>query len=264
MASCIAAVGYASTTPGASAARSAAASSAGAGAVDGAASHASASSAMVGQRKIRSMVTGRPVALAATPSRMATMESPPSAKKLSCTPGSSMPSTCAHTAARARSVAVRGPTRDGSGAATAVGGAGRRARSSLPLVVSGSAGTSTRAAGTMCAGRCSSSAVRTSAGRSTAPDDGTRYPTMRGRPGVSSRSMQAAARTPGWSSSARSISPSSIRKPFSFTWSSARPRYSSSPSGVRTARSPERYSRSPGAPNGSRTNRSAVSSGRLR
>ncbi len=49
------------------------------------------------------------------------------------------------------------------------------------------------------------------------------------------------------------------------TCSSARPRYSSPPSASHRARSPVRYSRAPGSPpNGSGTNRSAVSSGRPR
>ena len=53
-----------------------------------------------------------------------------------------------------------------------------------------------------------------------------------------------------------------MRKPRSLTWPSARPRYSSSPDSSQTARSPVRYIRPPGSPNGSGTNRPAVSSGR--
>ena len=54
------------------------------------------------------------------------------------------------------------------------------------------------------------------------------------------------ARRPGWSRSAASISPSSIRKPRSLTWSSSRPRNSSAPSAAQRARSPVRYSRAAG------------------
>ena len=61
-----------------------------------------------------------------------------------------------------------------------------------------------------------------------------------------------------------SISPSSMRKPRTFTWWSVRPRNSSCAVRQRQrARSPVRYSRAPGSPpNGSGTKRSAVSSGR--
>ena len=50
---------------------------------------------------------------------------------------------------------------------------------------------------------------------------------------------------PGCRTSAVSISPSSTRKPRSFTWLSMRPRYSSVPSARQRARSPVRYSRAP-------------------
>ena len=54
-------------------------------------------------------------------------------------------------------------------------------------------------------------------------------------------------------------------EPRILTWPSARPRNSSSPSGRQRARSPVRYSRAAGSgPNGSATNRSAVSPGRPR
>ncbi len=90
------------------------------------------------------------------------------------------------------------------------------------------------------------------------------YPTSRFTPGVSSRTTTAAAPTPATAASADSTSPGSIRKPRIFTWSSARPRYSISPSARSRARSPVRYIRDPGAPYGSATNRSAVSANRPR
>ena len=69
---------------------------------------------------------------------------------------------------------------------------------------------------------------------------------------------------PAWRTSAASISPGSMRKPRSFTCWSARPRNSSTPSARQRARSPVRYIRLPAAPNGSATNRSAVSPARSR
>ena len=50
---------------------------------------------------------------------------------------------------------------------------------------------------------------------------------------------------PGSAARTASTSPGSIRNPRILTWSSARPRYSSCPSGVHRARSPVRYIRSP-------------------
>ena len=61
------------------------------------------------------------------------------------------------------------------------------------------------------------------------------------------------------------LSLGSTLTPRTLTWWSMRPRYSNSPSARRRARSPERYSRAPGAaPQGSGTNLAAVSSGRAR
>src|SRR5205085_4302116 len=53
----------------------------------------------------------------------------------------------------------------------------------------------------------------------------------------------------------------STRNPRTLTWSSARPANSSTPSGLHRARSPVRYIRPPGTPNGHATNRSALSPG---
>ena len=74
----------------------------------------------------------------------------------------------------------------------------------------------------------------------------------------------AACATSACRSSAASISPGSMRKPRSFTCVSARPRKSRTPSARQRARSPVRYIRLPAGPNGSATNRSAVSPARPR
>ncbi len=87
---------------------------------------------------------------------------------------------------------------------------------------------------------------------------------MRWSPGRSSRTTTATRPTAGCATSTFWISPSSIRKPRTLTWSSERPTNSSSPSARRTTRSPVRYIRAPGAPNGLATKRDAVSSGRRR
>ncbi len=81
---------------------------------------------------------------------------------------------------------------------------------------------------------------------------------------MSSRTTTTARSTSGRSVRAVSISPSSMRKPRTFTWSSARPRKSMTPSGRRRTRSPVRYMREPGGPYGSAVNRSEVSAGRPR
>lgn len=74
-------------------------------------------------------------------------EWPPSAKKLSSTPTRATPSTSANSPARISSYALRGSRcRAAEGA---VVGAGRAARSSFPLGVSGSASSGCTAAGTM-------------------------------------------------------------------------------------------------------------------
>ena len=67
---------------------------------------------------------------------------------------------------------------------------------------------------------------------------------------------------PGCCTRTASISPGSMRKPRSLTWSSQRPPNSRTPSARQRPRSPVRYIRDPGAPNGHATKRSAVRSGR--
>ncbi len=74
--------------------------------------------------------------------RMARIESPPRAKKLSVTPMSPvspMSRTSAHTRATRRSASVRGAVRSSPAANPSGPGAGRARWSSLPLTVSGSA-----------------------------------------------------------------------------------------------------------------------------
>ena len=76
--------------------------------------------------------------------------------------------------------------------------------------------------------------------------------------------MTAASVMPGQAASAASISAGSMRKPRILTCSSARPRYSSCPSGVQRARSPVAYIRSPGGLYGQAMNLPAVSPGWFR
>ncbi len=107
---------------------------------------ASASAATVGRSNTSRGERARPAARARPTSRMETMLSPPSAKKLSCTPTESSPRTCANSAASRSSAALRG----GWAAGPAVrDGAGSAAVSSFPLRVRGNASTGTNADGTM-------------------------------------------------------------------------------------------------------------------
>lgn len=193
--------------------------------------------------------------------RIASREWPPSAKKSSSTPASGTPRTAANASHSRSSRGVRGlrPETDAPRS-----GAGSACVSSLPATVRGSAGTVTKALGTMCAGSAPAVWPRSSAGSGVRPAAGRTYATSRRTPGVSSRTTTAAVATSGWRASSASISPGSIRKPRSLTWPSARPRNSSEPSRRRRTRSPVRYIREPGAPNGSAVNRSAVRPGRLR
>ena len=95
-----------------------------------------------------------------------------------------------------------------------------------------------------------------------APADGTRYATSCSPTWGSLWTVTTAASTCGDMVRTRSISPSSIRKPRTFTWKSLRPIYVrvgrvSPATVVQRARSPVRYIRLPGVPNGFATNRSA-------
>jgi hypothetical protein len=165
------------------------------------------------------------------------------------TPTRSTPSSSPQAAASSSSTGVRGgPPAAPCGRAVTESGSGRARRSTLPLGVSGSASSSTKAEGTMCSGRRSrrcrlSSAAPGAASATTSRPPAARRRRRRGR-GPPPRGP------PGCSSSTASISPGSMRKPRTLTCWSARPRNSRPPSGSRRARSPERYSRAPGSAEG--------------
>ena len=141
-----------------------------------------------------------------------------------------------------------GAGRNAAGGRRGLGiGRGQRLRSSLPLGVRGSAasGTKWRAPCTRAApARRAARSCRGGHGRVARDHHVGHEPARRpGRPGGGPRHV---ASRPAGPRSAASISPSSMRKPRIFTWSSMRPRYSRSPSASRRARSPVRYSRAPG------------------
>ncbi len=123
---------------------------------------AAARSATVWCRKTSCEPILRPAARARETAWMLRIESPPSSKKLSVTPTRSTPSTSAQMADRVSSSGVRGATNSRSSAV--VPGAGRARRSSLPLVVSGSASSGVKEAGTSASGRTRRRAARRSAG----------------------------------------------------------------------------------------------------
>src|ERR1700758_3556606 len=133
-------------------------------------------------------------------------------------------------------------------------GAGNARLSSLPLTVNGNASTTITADGTIYAGKRSANAARISA--ESAPP--VTYPTRRLSPGRSSRAITTACSTPSSPANTAWTSPGSMRYPRIFTCSSARPRYRSCPSALQHTRSPVRYIRAPGPPNGHATNRDAV------
>ena len=109
----------------------------------------------------------RPARRARLTSGIATMLSPPSAKKSSWTPTEGSPSTSANSSASVASAAVAGSA---SPVSAAQSGAGSALRSSLPFGVSGSAPSSTIAVdGTMYSGSRSASAASCCAGSSVAP-----------------------------------------------------------------------------------------------
>ncbi len=185
--------------------------------------------------------------------RTSSSEWPPRSKNRSCAPTLSTPSTSAHTAATLRSASVRGATY--RSAPAAYSGAGSALRSSLPFAFRGSRSSATNADGTMYSGRLRRACSR-SASASTSP---TTYATSRRSPVSSSRTTTVQSLTPAAWRSTASISPSSMRKPRTFTWKSSRPRYSMAPCARHRARSPVRYSRAPpSVEKGSGTKRSAV------
>ena len=156
-----------------------------------------------------------------------------------------MPSAAAQTAASGSSVGVRGGTYGSLLSCAAHSGAGSALRSSLPLGVSGRLSSSTNA-GRHHVLRQLRRSRRAAPRRRPAPPSADHVgdqPLVARR--VLARDHDRLARPAGAAASAASISPSSIRKPRIFTWSSIRPRYSSSPFSSRRARSPVRYSRAP-------------------
>lgn len=216
----------------------------------------------------------RPSALARLITVMATMLSPPAAKKSVSASGSEPGSAVAKMPTSAASAeplpsadappshaspSDPSPPRASPSRAPPLSGGVSAARSvsalrsSFPLTVSGRASTGSTRPGTMCAGSFADSSAVRSAG--TGPTTcATRWSSL-------SATVTAASTTPSRSRRADSTSPGSMRKPFSWTWSSARPTNSSSPSIVRRARSPVWYMREPSALNGSATNLPAVSPG---
>src|SRR5277367_2295031 len=112
----------------------------------------------------------------------------------------------------------------------------------------------------MYAGSRAASAARSAAG-SAVP---VTYPTRRLSAGWSSRAITTACATPSSPANAVWTSPSSMRYPRILTCSSARPRYRSCPSAPHHTRSPVRYMRAAGPPNGHATNRDAVNPARPR
>nr|WP_281279351.1 amino acid adenylation domain-containing protein [Streptomyces armeniacus] len=108
-------------------------------------------------------------------------------------------------------------------------GSGRAWRSSLPVVVSGSASSATNAAGTMYSGSRAARYARASSA-SKPPEAATTYATNDRPPTASSRDTTTESATEPCVASTASISPGSIRKPRIFTWSSARPAKTNSPS----------------------------------
>src|SRR5271154_2828875 len=207
--------------------------------------------------------TSRPRFLSSDTTRMERIESPPKLKKLSSTPTRSCLSTSCQISHNTRSVSLRGAT--SSAPASPPSGAGNAFRSTFPFPVSGSFSNSTNTAGTMYSGNCSCRYFRNPAISNSAPDSATTYPTNRFSPPPTTPAPAPAApsprattttalSTPAYLSTCRSISPSSIRYPLTFTCSSRRPINSSSPFLCHLTKSPVRYSRPPS----SSLNRSAI------
>ena len=182
-------------------------------------------------------------------SRVASSECPPSSKKSSSTPD---PLDAEHLGPdRRQRLLGRGCAARGVRAASgARSGAGSARRSSLPFGVSGSAlQQHERRRHHVLGQRSRAGAPRSDAGVGAravgAPPRRPPAACRRARPRARPRPPRARRDARG---SAASISPSSMRKPRSFTWGRRGPRNSSSPSGRQRARSPVRYSRRPARP----------------
>ena len=190
--------------------------------------------------------------------RVSSREFPPASKKprsMSGAPSSGLTScqTCAMASCEA--VRVLSPA---CSAAAARGRPLSRLRSALPELLNGISSTSWSRPGHMYAGSRAASSLWMTDAESVAPSRGSRKASSESYP-PTLRTRTTACDTPVQRPSAASISPSSIRKPRTFTWSSLRPRYSTFPSDSQRPRSPVRYMRLPGM-NGSARKRSAVSS----
>ncbi len=188
--------------------------------------------------------------------RVASRECPPRAKKSSWT---DTEVTSSRSAKRPHRICSCGAPPAGS--VPAAGDVGSARRSSLPLAVSGSRSRVMNADGTICRGSRAAAWRRISPASRSVSSAPTRYAINRGGPEPSDCGSTAAAATAGWLVRTASTSVGSMRKPWTLTWPSARPRYSRFPSGRRRTRSPVRYIRLPTGPKGLATKRPAVSAG---
>ena len=223
----------------------------------------------------RSLVASRsPAWRARETTWMLRIESPPRSKKLSSR-ADPVEAEDVGPDLRRSGVSVGGARRDvrsapGAGAGS---GSGRARRSTLPFGVSGSSrqGDEHRRhhVRRQEPGPGSRAAPRRRSAAAACPRPGRRSATRRfGPAGVPARGPYDGHRglaTSGLRRSALSISPGSMRKPRTLTWSSARPTNRSSPSASSAPGRPVRYIRlARPAPNGSATKRAAVSPGRPR
>ncbi len=150
---------------------------------------------------------------------MLRIESPPTAKKLSCTPTRRTRNT---SLPRRRQRLLHGRPRRHTysrhrRSVCPPSGAGSALRSTLPLGVRGSASRTTNADGTMYPGNVCASCSRSAAAVGALPAAATTYATSRLVPATSSRASTTASRTSDRARSCASISPSSMRKPRIFT-----------------------------------------------
>ena len=135
-----------------------------------------------------------PAAFARATNWIDMMLSPPSAKNESSTPTTSTPSTSPNSPVSTFSISVSGARYSARPAAKS--GAGNAARSSFPFGVTGTASTTTTAAGTMCGANRSPANARTSRTSRSTPTPGTTYPTNRSPAPSSPRTTTTARATP--------------------------------------------------------------------
>ncbi|KAF0963726.1 hypothetical protein MLGJGCBP_03138 [Rhodococcus sp. T7] len=191
---------------------------------------------------------------------IAISEFPPNSKKSSSRPTLSTPRTLANTLATISSIGVCG-ARYTFASST---GSGNALRSTLPLEFSGKPLRTTNADGTIYAGKDRPTNSDNSTVSIECPCTGTTYVASPVAPDGSSWPTVIEKSTLGCAAITVSISPSSIRKPRTFTWKSERPTYSRFIPEVHRTTSPVRYNREPASPKGFATNRSAVNPGRPR